>query len=932
VATYGYTHRKNLSNRFGLGEGLVGQSALERKPIVVTQAPGDYVQIASGLGEAPPVNLVVLPVLFEDGVLGVIELGSFAAFTRVHLLLLDQLMESVGVTLNAILASSRTEELLAESQRLAEELQEQSEELESQQEELRRSNAELEQQAASLKASEELLQRQQGELQHTNVELEEKARQLAGQNRAIEIKNHEIEQARQALEERAEQLSLSSRYKSEFLANMSHELRTPLNSLLILARLLTENPDGNLSTRQVEFAQTIFTAGSDLLQLINDILDLSKIEAGRMDVTPSEVRTAGLVEYVQATFRPLTVDKGLELLVEVAEGAPPTLHTDERRLQQVLRNLLSNAVKFTEAGHVRLQVSRAEAGVAFTTTTLPRAEDVVAFSVEDTGVGIPADQLRVVFEAFQQVDGTASRRHGGTGLGLSISREIARLLGGEIRVVSEPGVGSTFTLFLPVRLPDPSGAPGPAPGTALALLTGPDGPVEPVEPVEPAALQEPRTVADEDGNVEVPGGTVVSGPPVAPHLLTEGDVEDDRFDLGPGDRVLLVVLDDEDLARTGVRLGRERGFKVVATGDADVGFSAATDLVPDAVLLGLDEVVEGGTSLLGALKRSPQTRHIPIHVIAGAGERERTASQAVLARQAGALAVLEPPIGPERLAEALAEITDFVARRVRRLLVVEDDERERQAVTELVGAGEDVEIVGVGTAEEALAALEEAPFDCMVLDLALPRTDGFALLEELTRREGVRALPVVVYTGRELTRREETRLRRYTESIIVKDARSPERLLDETALFLHRVEAQMPVGKRRMMEHLRGDEEVFRGKNVLVVDDDVRNVFALTSVLEQHGMHVRYAENGREGLQALTEHPDTDLVLMDIMMPEMDGYAATQEIRRVPQFSRLPVIALTAKAMKGDREKSIEAGASDYITKPVDTEQLLSLMRVWLYR
>ncbi|MGH8869514.1 MAG: ATP-binding response regulator, partial [Actinomycetes bacterium] len=844
-------------------------------------------------------------------VIGVLELASFNRFTEVQKDFLELVMESIGVNVNTIIANARTDALLEESQRLASELRARSEELQDQQAELRRSNAEL----------------------------EEKAELLAQQNRDIEVKNFEIEQARQEIEERAQQLALASKYKSEFLANMSHELRTPLNSLLILARLLSENPDGNLTARQVEFARTIFTAGSDLLQLINDILDLSKVEAGKMDVTPVDVETTRIVDYVEATFRPLAAEKGLTLVVEVGDTAPPRLHTDEHRLQQVLRNLLSNAVKFTDDGRVRLAISRAEEGVPFASPVLAAADEVIAFTVADTGIGIPEDRLRVIFEAFQQADGTTSRRYGGTGLGLSISREIARLLGGEIHVVSESGAGSAFTLYLPLRmgtvrdpaLPGggyaeatghPAGRSAGAHPTAAASVTG--------TPAALAALTD-GPVAGPAGGVpaqSVHGDTVVSGPPVAPQLLTQGEVDDDRADLEPGDRALLVAVDDEDLAKTTVRVGRERNFKVVATLSADVGLAAAEELQPDAVICGLDQVVASGTSLLDALKRDPRTRHIPIHVVAGADAADRTHA----AMQAGALAVIEPPVGPERVAEALAEISDFVDRRVRRLLVVEDDATERRAITELVGVGDDVEIVAVSTAEDALAAMENGRFDCMVLDLKLPRTSGFTLLEELKKREGGQGLPVIVYTARELTRREETRLRRYAESIIVKDARSPERLLDETALFLHRVEAQLPPGKRRMIEHLRGDEEVFRGKKVLIVDDDVRNVFALTSVLEQHGIGVSYAENGREGIEVLEANPETDLVLMDIMMPEMDGYATTEAIRAMPRFARLPVIALTAKAMKGDREKSIAAGASDYITKPVDTEQLLSLMRVWLYQ
>jgi len=935
VATYGYKARKTVSNHFKIGEALVGQAALERKPILISQAPSDYIKVSSGLGEASPVNVIVLPVLFEGQVLGVIELGSLTPFTAVHLAFFDQLMELIGVSLNAILASSRTEELLLESQRLATELQEKQAELQAQQEELRMSNAELEQQAASLKASEELLQTQQEELQQSNAELEEKAALLADQNSAIEIKNSEIEEARRALEERAEQLALSSRYKSEFLANMSHELRTPLNSLLILARLLSDNPDGNLTGKQVDFARTIHNAGADLLQLINDILDLSKVEAGRMDVHPGDVALDQVVGYLDETFRPLTSEKSLGFSVSLAPGLPPAVHTDEHRLQQVLRNLVSNAVKFTEEGEVRLVV-RPAAGERFVDPRLQGRDDVIAFSVVDTGIGIPEEKLRIIFEAFQQADGTTSRSYGGTGLGLSISREIARLLGGEIHAGSRVGEGSTFTLFLPVNafaagLADPTAGTVDAAVAPARVASGAGSAPGTTRPAVGVAFPAPSTPTDD---------LVVAGPPVAPALLGDAGVEDDRHDLQPDDRLLLVALADAGTAELAVAEARRRGFKAVVTQDADRALTALRELAPDAMVLGLDQVTAAGTPLLEAAKQSPETRHIPVHVVEPApdGEAGADADAAAAAErrrramQAGALAVLETPVTAETLAEGLAEMASFLDRRVRRLLVVEDDETERAAIIELIGTGDEVEVVGVDSAEAAVAALDEGRFDAMVLDLKLGGTSGFTLLERMKKRADLRTLPVIVYTGQDLTRREETRLRRYAETIIVKDARSPERLLDETALFLHRVEAQMPASRRRMIEHLRDDDAVFEGKKVLIVDDDVRNVFALTSALERHGMVVVYAENGREGIDTLEQNPDVDLVLMDIMMPEMDGYATTEAIRATTRFARLPIIALTAKAMKGDREKSIAAGASDYVTKPVDVDQLLSLMRVWLYR
>jgi len=913
IASYGYKQRKRMSNRFKLGESLVGQAALERQSIHITEPPEDYVKIASGLGEAAPRSIVVMPVLFEDQVMAVIELASFAPFTDVQRGFLDQLGETIGIVINTIQATMRTEELLRQSQGLTQELQERSEELQSQQEELKRANSELEQQAQTLKASEELLQTQQEELQQTNEELEEKAQLLEEQNRRIEIKNREIELARAALQERAEQLALSSRYKSEFLANMSHELRTPLNSLLILAKLLAENADRNLNDRQIEFAKTIHQAGADLLDLINDILDLSKVEAGKMDVNAGEVALGDVRDYVERTFRPLAEEKGLDLAVEIVGATvPPTIVTDEQRLQQVLKNLLSNAVKFTDEGSVTMRVEVTPERAQFASPALAAADTVLAFSVLDTGIGIPEDKLRLIFEAFQQADGTTSRKYGGTGLGLSISREIARLLGGEIKVVSEPGRGSVFTLYLPVTF-TPAGHV--------------DGGVPELEARLDDLVREGESLLAEGAALLDPGVTPTM-PELDPALLLPSEVPDDRDDLQEGDRVVLVIEDDPPFARTVLDVARERGFKTLAALRGDAGLALAHEFKPDAIVLDMNLPVMDGWTVLEHLKRHPATRHIPVHIVSAADGNGSRAN----ALRAGAVAFLEKPLEKERLEQAFSGIAEFIDRGVRNLLVVEDDDDQRNSIVELVGGGDDVDVTAVGSSEEALQRLEEKTFDCMVLDLKLPDTTGFKLLEQLKKDARFSTLPVIVYTGQELTRREETRLKKYAETIIVKDARSPERLLDETSLFLHRVEARLPQAKRRMLEQLHGAEEVFKGKKVLIVDDDVRNVFALTSVLEANGMEVIFAENGRDGIETLRANPDVDVVLMDIMMPEMDGYQTMAAVRELPEFKQLPIISLTAKAMRGDREKSIASGASDYITKPVDTDQLLSLLRVWLYR
>jgi CheY-like chemotaxis protein/HAMP domain-containing protein len=881
LASYAYTHRKNLANRFKAGEGLVGQAALERQSIVLTEVPGDYVHISSGLGAAKPLNIVVMPVLFEGEVKAVIELASFYRFSDIHLTFLNQLTESIGIVLNTITATMRTEELLKQSQSLARELQ-------TRQEELTETNARLEQQARTLQASEERLKQQQEELQQTNEELEEKAELLVRQNMEVEKKNREIEQARTSLEEKAEQLALTSKYKSEFLANMSHELRTPLNSLLILSKLLAQNPDANLSDKQVEFAKTIHSSGSDLLELINDILDLSKIESGTMDVDSQPVLFAELQTYVDRSFREVATTKGLTFKTELSPLLPTTIETDAKRLQQVLKNLLSNALKFTAQGSVTLSIETASAGWSADQAALNQAAQVIAFRVSDTGIGIPADKHRIIFEAFQQADGTTSRKYGGTGLGLSISREIARLLGGEIRLTSEPGVGSTFVLFLPQTYH----------ASHIEL------------PAVPAGALAAKPVATEIT--------------VDESLLAETAIQDDRAQIMAGDRVVLIIENDLSFASILADMAHEKGFKVLAAARGDVGLAMAKRYRPDAITLDIDLPVMDGWSILDRLKHDSTTRHIPVHIISMMEEAQR-------GMRLGAIAYLPKPVEREALDSAFNTIHGFIDRKVRNLLVVEDDDVERASIVELIGNG-DVKTTAVATGEDALKALGSQNFDCLVLDLGLNDMNGFELLERMKASPQLSQIPVIVYTGKDLTKKQETELRRLAETIIIKDVKSPDRLLDETALFLHRVESNLPADKRRMLEQLHLHDPALSGRKAFIVDDDIRNIFALTSVLEQHDMDVVYAENGKDALRILEDDSAIDVVLMDVMMPEMDGYEAMRRIREQKAFRNLPIIALTAKAMKGDREKCIEAGASDYITKPVDTEQLLSLLRVWLSR
>ena len=873
MASYAFTERKNLSNRYRLRQGLVGQCAFEKKRILLTNVPGDYITIGSALGEAPPLNIIVLPVLFEQEVRAVIELASFNRFSETHQSFLDQLTESIGIVLNTIAANMRTEGLLKQSQLLTGELQ-------SRQEELKKTNDRLELQAASLQQSEDLLKSQRERLQQTNEELEEKARLLEIQKREVEGKNREVSVAKTALEEKAEQLSLTSRYKSQFLANMSHELRTPLNSLLILSKLLSENRDGNLTDKQREFAKTINAAGTDLLSLINDILDLSKIESGTVSLEIGDVTLQDLVENLNRTFRQLAEERHLAFVIDVEPGLPRSVRTDSKRLQQVLRNLLSNAFKFTEKGSVSLRIASAEG------SPLRAGSQWIAMSVTDTGIGIAEDKQRIIFEAFQQADGTTSRKYGGTGLGLAISREIARLLGGEIVVDSRVGSGSTFTLFLPFEPP-------------MQLATGRGS--ETIEGNGTAAL--------------------IGRQPNAAMALSAS--ADDRHAIHPGDHIVLIVEDDAMFASVLLELARERGFKGLIAQDGAGALSLAHRFKPHAITLDIGLPDMDGWALLDLLKNDPRTRHIPIHVISVNDEKKR-------GLRAGAFGFLEKPVEREGLLRALERSKEFITRPVRNLLLVEDDENQRASITALLSE-EDVKIFAVGTAAAALEALTGGRFDCAIIDLGLPDIGGSELIEQIRASKDGEELPIIVYTGRELTAAEEQQLKQTASTIILKDTRSSERLLDETALFLHRTIASIPVEEQILVER-RDVVASLQGCRVILVDDDLRNIFSLTSALEQNGLEVLFAENGQEGIALLKTHPNIDAMLIDIMMPGMDGYETMRAIRAEPAFRSLPLIAVTAKAMKGDREKCLDAGASDYVSKPVDMDQLLAVLRVQLAR
>ncbi len=869
LASYAYQERALVPRRFRLGEGLVGQCAFEKQKVLIDQVPGDYIRIGSGLGEASPSSLTILPVLFEGEIKAVIELASFSGLSPIHQVFLDQLTESIGIVVNTIAAGMRTETLLAQSQSLTQELQ-------AQQEELRQTNERLEHQAATLRESEERLRQQQEELRRTNDQLGEKASLL-------EIKNREVELAKEELEEKAEQLALTSKYKSQFLANMSHELRTPLNSLLILSKMLSENTDGNLHSKQVEFATTIHAAGTDLLELISDILDLSKIESGTISSEPSAVRLGELGDYVEQNFRHIAQQKGLEFGVELAPNLPETIETDAKRLQQVLKNLLSNAFKFTDHGNVTLRAAVVTDGWNRDHEALRHADVVVAFAVTDTGIGIPQDKQKIIFEAFQQSDGTTSRKYGGTGLGLSISREIAWLLGGEIRVSSELGRGSTFTLFLP-RVHVPTTTPAPLADAAIPVQVAP-------APSEGFVVRRRR---------------------------------DDRDRVQLGDRTLLIVDDDDGFAQAVLEAGRAEGFKGVVAGTGEAALELARKLSPTAMTLDVRLSDLDGWVVLDRLKHDDATRHVPVQVITTDDQRQRGLGM-------GAVGWLSKPVAAPTLATALGRLARLAAHPIKRVLVVEDDERERSSIGALIGS-DDIEITGVASAGDALAALASQRYACVVLDLGLPDLNGLDLLRRIRAGEHARDVPIVVYTGRELSREEDTELRRLASAAIVKDARSPERLVEETAIFLHRSAAALPATHRQSTGRARSRVAELAGATVVVVDDDVRNIFAMTAVLESHDAHVLFAENGLDGLALLERTPSVGVVLMDIMMPGMDGYEVLRRIRAEHRFRDLPVIAVTAKAMAADREKCIAAGASDYLAKPVDMDTLLSLLRVWLSR
>ncbi len=842
LGSYANSPDTGYPETLSFGDGFVGQCALEKRRILVRDIPEDSVPIGSTLFRALPRTIVVFPVMFENEIKAVLGLASLHDFAQSHLALLEQLTASIGIVLNSIEATMQTESLLKQSQELAAELQ-----------------------------------NRQKELQQSNEQLEQKAQQLAERNVEVERKTAE--------------LALTSKYKSEFLANMSHELRTPLNSILILGQQLGDNPDGNLLPKQVEFARTIHGAGTDLLNLITDILDLSKIESGTVTVDAEEIFFAGLVQTVERTFRHEAERRGLSFGVDLDPHVGRSMTTDPKRLQQVLKNLLSNALKFTpEEGAVRLTVSVASSGWSPDHPVLNGSPTVVSFEVSDSGIGIPLDKQKIIFEAFQQADAGTSRKYGGTGLGLAISRELASLLGGEIQLRSTPGEGSTFTLYLPLRYA----------GSATTVRS--------VEGEGPLTITGSQRAVHDAGQ---------------PERVIEV-VPDDRDTIEPLDSTLLVVEDDPHYARVLADLARDKGFKVLVASKGADALELARRFSPTAITLDIFLPDMMGWTVLSELKQDPTTRHIPVQVVTLDEDRQHGLSR-------GAFSFITKPTSTGGLEQMIDRIRNFSAQRRKRLLVVEDSPAERMSIAELLGH-DDIEVATVGTGQDALALLRREMHDCVVLDLRLPDMSGFDVLEAMRDDPQLHDVPVVVFTGKELTADEEGRLQLLARSVVVKGVESPERLLDETALFLHRVIGHLPPEKQRLLERLHGSDEILADKSVLVVDDDVRNIFALSSVLERRGMRVLTASTGREAVKKVEATPDLAIVLMDIMMPEMDGYETMQVIRQSPTLRRLPIIALTAKAMKGDREKCLEAGASEYLAKPVNTDQLLSALRKWLHR
>lgn len=846
AAAYGVQETTHSTSEVLTSSGLVSATLNRRETWQINDVPASYWKISSALGSSVPSSLTMVPFAFQGRELGIIELATFEKLRPDQIDMIEKLTETIGIGMSA--AQSR-----AALQALLERTQQQSEELQAQQEELRTNNEELEQQA----------------------------RALESQQQSLNLKNRELESAQADLEKKASDLERSSQYKSEFLAKMSHELRTPLNGLMILSTLLMENKEKTLTEQQRNFARSIHSAGNDLLTLINDILDLSKIEARKLTLRPEEFTLGNLFDSKRRTFEPQTSSKGLELVTDISpELAALRLYTDRQRLEQILRNFMSNAIKFTESGKISLIAKH------------DPDKDLVTITAVDTGIGIPKEKQDLIFEAFEQADSSVSRKYGGTGLGLTISRELAALLGGEIFLESSEGLGSRFSVCIPVRYKVPATPPTPEPrSTSLAGAT---------------RAQDQMSGSGPTLNERV-------GQQVKQALKTVGD----------GKKTILVVEDDDKFRTSVVEAIKSYQFDAIEAADGEVALALLNEHTPDAILLDIKLPGISGLGILEMIKQMPHLRHIPVHMIS-ALEYQRNALRM------GALGYLTKPVTMEKVRAALSRIESLLSKKLRRVLLIEDDQRQNDAISHLI-AGEDIEVISTKTGKSAIDELKKEGFDCIILDLTLPDVSGFDLLAELSALE-ISLPPIVIYTGKDLTESEEEYLRRYSESIIIKGARSPERLLDEVNLFLHRVESLLPEDKRQMLSTLRSQDRALEGKTVLLVDDDIRNIFALTSALEAKGLQIRAARNGIEALEALNEFSDIDLILMDIMMPKMDGFEAMSRIRKSSddRLRNIPIVALTAKAMKEDHEKCMDAGASDYISKPINLDNLSTVLKVWL--
>lgn len=883
IASYGFDETLLYSSRErALDESLMGEAVQNKKLYWMESPPKGYLKINSDLGSTDPNTLAIIPLQVDGLVIAVMEIAMLDSRHTVIDRFLERSSEIIARNLSAAENRSRLQDLLEETQAQAEELQ-------TQQEELRVTNEELTEQATALNLSQDKLIQQQEELRQTNDQLEDQARMLRDQQESLETKASELEDAKLSLEDRAKALEQASQYKSEFLANMSHELRTPLNSMLILSTLLRENVEGNLSEEQVSFASTIHTAGNDLLSLINDILDLSKVEAGKLDIYIENVNLQSMADGLRKSFEPLAQNKQLKFKVEIAKDIPTQIQCDQKRLEQIIRNFLSNAFKFTERGQVSVTISRPPPDLKLVRNNDKR-DRLIAYSISDTGIGIPIEKQKLIFEAFNQADSSTSRKYGGTGLGLTICRELAALLGGEMILQSDFGKGSVFTLVIPESYESQTQKEAPAP--------------------------------ERNEREKAPISIVSDGKPMTEKPVENVRLKDDRDDIKGDDKVVLIVEDDPSFMSILATAAKKMGFKVLTAMDGEQALADLKSFKPSGILLDMKLPGVSGLGLIETIKSSPDTRHIPVHVISGVDVSQN-------ALRMGALGYLMKPVSTDQLKGAFQKIEDMISRRVRRVLIVEDDEKQRHAISKLI-QGSDVQTDAVGLASAAQELIRQNSYDCMILDLRLPDKSGLELLDALAQDKDATRPPVIVYTGKDLSRDEILQLRRYSDSIIIKGVKSPERLVDEVSLFLHRVEAQLPESQQQLLVESRRANKPFNGQTVLLVDDDLRNTFALMSALEPKGLKILVARNGFEALSKIKEIEGIDLVLMDIMMPEMDGYTAMKEIRKDPKRTALPIIALTAKAMRGDQERCLEAGANDYLPKPIDLERLLSVLKAWL--